>query len=141
VAAEFITCLKFLIGKQARDKLEHANPYDDQHGFHPHRSSTDAAMIKLLTVECARMQKPMMGSFQNDMTGHFDWMWPDLTSVFATKFGVSQEILLCIGKTVANLTQNVETALGISTAGYSQSPNPPHTLEVWFRARPTYPSY
>ena len=120
VAAEFNTCLKFLIGKQARNNFERANPCDDQHGFRPHRSSADAAMIKLLTFECARMQKATVGSFQNDMTGHFDRMWPDLTSVIATKYGVSRTIMTCLSRTIAKLERNVETALGISTQSYSQ---------------------
>ena len=122
VAAEFNTCLKFLIGKQARDNFEQSLPCDDQHGFRPHRSSVDAAMIKLLTFEAARMQKATMGSFQNDMTGHFDRMWPDLTSIFATKFGVSQGIMLSINKTIDRLQRNVETSLGLSSATYSQRP-------------------
>jgi hypothetical protein len=120
VAAEFNTCLKFFIGKKARDNFEQASPCNDQHGFRPHRSSVDTAMIKLLTFECARMQKATVGSFQNDMTGHFDRMWPALTSVFATKFGVSKNIMLSIGKTIHKLERNVETALGISHASYSQ---------------------
>ena len=121
VAAEFNTCLKFFIGKKSRDNFENANPCEDQHGFRPHRSSVDAAMIKLLTFECARMQKSTVGCFQNDMTGHFDRMWPELTSIFATKFGVSKNIMLCIGKTIAALERNVETALGVSQACYSQA--------------------
>ena len=72
-------------------------------------------MIKLLTFECARMQKATVGSFQNDMTGHFDRMWPDLTSVIATKYGVSRTIMTCLSRTIAKLERNVETALGIST--------------------------
>ena len=121
VAAEFNTCLKFLLGKQARDNFERAEPCDDQHGFRPHRSSTDAAMIKLLTFECARMQKATIGSFQNDMTGHFDRMWPEMTSIFATKYGVSRNVMLCLSRTIAKLNRNVETALGVSTVSYSQA--------------------
>ena len=121
VAAEFNTCLKFFIGKQARDNFERTVPCDDQHGFRPHRSSIDAAMLKLLTFECARMQKATVGTFQNDMTGHFDRMWPELTSVFASKFGVSQTVMECIGKTIHLLERNVETALGVSQAYYSQA--------------------
>lgn len=121
VAAEFNTCLKFLIGKQARDNFERADPCDDQHGFRPHRSSADAAMIKLLTYECARMQKSTVATFQNDMSGHFDRMWPDMTSLFATKYGVSRNIMNCLNRTISKLSRNVETALGISDTTYSQA--------------------
>ena len=63
----------------------------------------------------------MVGSFQNDMTGHFDRMWPELTSVFATKYGVSRKVMMCLSRTIAKLTRNVETALGVSTSSYSQA--------------------
>ena len=54
------------------------------------------------------------------MTGHLDQMWPDLTSVFTLKFGVTPGIMLCINKMIENLTRNVKAALGISTTVYSQ---------------------
>ena len=56
VPAEFNTCLKFFIGKQAWDNFEAAKPCDQQHGFHPHHSAVDAMMLKLLTFESACMQ-------------------------------------------------------------------------------------
>ena len=43
LAAEFNTCLKYLIGKKARDNYESTDTSDDQHGFRPNRSSVDAA--------------------------------------------------------------------------------------------------
>jgi hypothetical protein len=67
------------------------------------------------------MQKATLGSFQNDMRGHFDQMWPNLSSVFATKFGVSQNIMQCIGETIHTLERHVETALGVSLHSYSQA--------------------
>ena len=33
VAAKFNTCLKFFIGKKARDNFEATDACDDQHGF------------------------------------------------------------------------------------------------------------
>ena len=113
--------LKIFIGKKARNNFECTSPCDDQHGFCPHWSSIDAAMIKLLTFECAWVQKATVDSFQNDVTGHFDRMWPELTSVFASKFGVSLAVMESIGKTIHILECNVETALGVSTASYSQA--------------------
>ncbi len=67
------------------------------------------------------MQKATLGSFQNDMTRHFDRMWPKMTSIFATKFGVSKNIMLSIGEMIGQLKRNVKTALGVSTANYSQA--------------------
>lgn len=85
VAAEFNTCLMFLIGKKTRNNFEDSSPSPDQHGFRPHRSSIDAAILKLLTFECARMQKCTVGTIQHDMTAHFDRMYPSVTSITASK--------------------------------------------------------
>ena len=125
LAAEFNTCLKFFIGRQARDNFEAADPCDEQHGFRPNRSSVDAAMLKLLTFECARMQRATMGMVQHDMTAHFDRMYPEMTAIYGTKFGVDIRLLRCINKTIFHLERNVETALGISESSYRQEPNAP----------------
>lgn len=121
VAAAFNTRLKLLIGKQAWDNFERADPCDDQHGFRPHRSLADAAIIKLLTYECAQMQKATVATFQNDMMGYFDRMWPDMMSLFASKYGVSPNIMQCLNQTISKLSRNVETALGISDTAYLQA--------------------
>ena len=118
VAAEFNTCLKYLIGKRAMNNFENSAPSDDQHGFRPHRSSIDAGFLKLLTFECARMQKCTVGSVQHDMTAHFDRMYPAMTSIYGMKYGVSENIMLCINRTIAGLQRRVETALGVSSASY-----------------------
>ena len=57
VAAEFNTCLKFFIGKQAMYNFEDSSPCDEQHGFRPDRSPVDAAMLKLMTFECSRLEE------------------------------------------------------------------------------------
>ncbi len=120
VAAEFNTCLKFLIGKKARDNFERSETCDEQHGFRPNRSAPDAMMIKLLTFECARMQKSTIGSLQHDMTAHFDRMYPEMTSIYASKYLVDEGIMRSIGQTIARLRRNVETALGVSDKSYGQ---------------------
>ncbi len=53
VAAEFNTILKFLIGKKAMNNYKNSSPHDEQHCFCPNRSSTDAALLKILTFDCA----------------------------------------------------------------------------------------
>ena len=125
VPAEFKTCLKLLIGKQARDNFEATGTCDEQHGFRPNRSAPDAMMIKLLTAESARMQKYTFGIIQHDMTAHFDRMHPELTAITATKYGVSENLMTSIGKTIAGLRRNVETSLGISSGTYGQTSGAP----------------
>ena len=84
VAAEFKTCLKFFIGHKAMQNFEATDACDKQHGFRPNRSSIDAAMLKLLTFDSACMQCCMVGMIQHDMTAHFDWMYPEMTSIYAS---------------------------------------------------------
>ena len=125
VAAEFNTCLKFFIGKQAMYNFEDSNPCDEQHGFRPDRSSVDAAILKLLTFECARIQRATVGMVQHDMAAHFDRMRPSMTSIYALRYGVAEGILHTINGTIAHLTRNVETALGLSHDTYSQLEDAP----------------
>ena len=125
VAAEFNTCLKFFIGHKTMRNFEAADPCDEQHGFRPHRSSIDAAFLKLLTFENARLQRSTICAVQHDMTAHFDRMYPSMTSLYASRYRVDKNILLSIGKTIRHLERNVETALGVSDASYSQSSDAP----------------
>ena len=125
LAAEFNTCLKYLIGKKTRDNYESTDTSDDQHGFRPNRSSVDAAMLKVLTFESARMQKCTVATMQHDMTAHFDRMYPHMTAILGTKYGVDDNILKCINKTIGRLRRNVETALGVSDDVYNQNSNEP----------------
>ena len=118
--AEFNTCLKLIIGKQARDNFEAATPCDEQHGFRPNRSAPDAMMLKLLTFECARMQKCTIGSLQHDMTAHFDRISPEMTTSYGTKYRVASNVMICLCATIASLRRNVETALGVSKGSYGQ---------------------
>jgi hypothetical protein len=62
---------------------------------------------------------------QHDMTAHFDRMYPHMTALLGTKYGVDENILLCINKTIACLQRNVETALGVSDETYAQSNDEP----------------
>ena len=77
-------------------------------------------MLKLLTYESARMQKCTIGSLQHDMTAHFDRMQREMMALFATKYGVSQEMMRLIGATIAALKRNVETFMGMSEGSYQQ---------------------
>ena len=125
VSAEFNTCLKFFIGKQARDNFEKSETCEEQHGFRPHRSAPDAMMLKLLTFESARMQKCTIGSLQHDMTAHFDRMYPEMTSIYATKYAVSDGVMRSVSRTIGKLRRNVETSMGISEGSYGQEPGAP----------------
>jgi hypothetical protein len=122
VAAEFNTILKFLIGKKAMNNYENSSPHDEQHGFRPNRSSIDVALLKIFTFDCARLQKCTVGSMQHDMTAHFNRMYPAMTSLYASKYGIDDNVMLCINRTIEKLQRQVETSLGVSEATYGNTP-------------------
>ena len=68
----------------------------------------------------------MLGSLQHDMMAHFDHMYPEMASIYATKYAVDKNIMLSIGFTILQLHCNVETALGVSTQTYGQEVGKPH---------------
>ena len=125
VAAEFNTCLKFFIGHKAMKNFEATDTCDEQHGFRPNRSSVDAAILKLLTFESARLQHSTIGMIQHDLTAHFDRMYPAMTNIYASRYNVDRNILLSISSTISLLKRNVETAMGVSGGHYHQETDQP----------------
>ena len=71
------------------------------------------------------MQRATICTVQHDMSAHFDQMYPAMTLIYATHYKVDKNILLSIGKTIHHLKRNVETALGISSKYYEQTPAAP----------------
>ena len=112
VAAEFNTALSYLIGKQTSANYESCDPCGEQHGSRPNMGSADAAMLKVLTFESARMQRTDAAFMQHDCSAHFDRIYPENTSVFATKYGVDKNILTSVAKTVESMERHVKTGLG-----------------------------
>ncbi len=71
------------------------------------------------------MQKCTIGSLQHNMTAHFDRMYPKMTSIYATKYAVSDAIMKSVSRTIARLRRNVETSMGISEGSYGQDTGAP----------------
>jgi hypothetical protein len=57
------------------------------------------------------------------MTAHFDRMYPAMTSLYASKYGIDDNVMLCINRTIENLQCRVETSLGVSVATYGNTPD------------------
>ena len=87
--------------------------------------SADATMLKVLTFESARMQRTDAAFMQHDCSAHFDRIYPENTSVFATKYGVDKNILTSVAKTVESMERHVETGLGISERYYGNGAGKP----------------
>ncbi len=52
-------------------------------------------------------------------------MYPEMTNVYASRYGVSESILTSLGWTIQQLKRNVETNLGLSGATYQQEEDAP----------------
>ena len=118
VAADLNGPLGYLLGRKAAENFEACDPCEEQHGSRPNMGSPDAAMIKLLTFECTRMMREGGAFIQHDCCAHFDRIYPANTNVYASKYGVSQELLTSVAKTIKRMKRNVETARGVSEGTY-----------------------
>ena len=125
LAAEFNTCLKFIMAKKLANNYENNNPSPDQFGGRPHRSSVDAAMLKLLTFESARMMKAHIASMQIDLTAHYDRILKEHAGIHAMKNNVTEEVVISINMTIDQLKRRVETVHGISKDYYQQNSGEP----------------
>jgi hypothetical protein len=125
VAAKFNTILKDLIGKKTRDNFDNSMPCNKQHSFCPNCYSIDAALLKVLTFDCSHLQKCTEGSIQHDMTAHIDRMYPAMTSIYASRYGVDKSVMLCINKTIAALERQIESSLGLFETSYGKPEGQP----------------
>ena len=65
--ANFNSALKHFFAKDLMTATETNNtPADEQWGLRKNRTSTDAAMLKLLTFECARIKESTIGEESYD---------------------------------------------------------------------------
>ena len=56
------------------------------------------------------------------MTAHFVHMYPAMTSLYASKYGIDDNVMLCIYCTIKQLQRQVETSPGVSKATYDNTP-------------------
>ena len=85
VCPEFNTTLSYFIGHLGQKNFEQTNPTDEQHGSRRHRQSIDAAMLKLLTMETARMGMRTIAMTQYDEKNCFDQIYRQNSNIFAKR--------------------------------------------------------
>ena len=83
--ADFNTALKFFFASQMQHACEENGMSTEQYGSRKNRTSIDAAMIKLLSFECARSKRSTIGEIIYDKKACYDRMIPALSNLHARK--------------------------------------------------------
>ena len=91
---------------------------DEQWGSRSNRTSTDAALRKMMTFEYGRYMKATIAMFANDQTACFDRMWPEISNVAAGSFGCDVNTRKCRAKTKEAMKRHCKTGLGVSKKYY-----------------------
>ncbi len=92
--ADFNTALKILFAKNLMAASEKTGLCDEQWGSRPTRTSTDAALRKMLTFEYGRYMKLTITIFSNEQTACFDRIWPEVTNAIAEVNGCDDPVLV-----------------------------------------------
>ena len=98
---------------------------DEQWGSRPTRTSTDAALRKMMTFEYGGYMKATVAIFLNDQTACFDRMWPSVTNTVAAVEGCNSSVLECRAKTIDDMERSIKTGLGVSKQVYRNEPGKP----------------
>ncbi|KAL3796822.1 hypothetical protein ACHAWO_002060 [Cyclotella atomus] len=123
--ADFNTALKYFFAKKMMTNAEHIGISDEQWGSRKHRSSVDAAMLKLLMFETARVKRATLAGTYYDLVANYDRIFKSISNLFAQRCGMDKNILRARALVIENMRRRVKTALGTSTESYGQEPNEP----------------
>lgn len=120
-----ITALKFYFSREMMENAERDGLTDEQWGGRRNRSSVDAAMLKLLTFECARIKKSTIADTLYDLIACFDRMKASASNIIAQRSQVDQNILTARAKVIERLRRAIKTGFGVSSNTYGQEPGRP----------------
>jgi hypothetical protein len=123
--ADFNTALKFFFSREMMENTERYGMTDEQWGGRRNRSSVDAAMLKLLTFECARIKKATIADTMYDLVACFNRMKARMSNIIAQRSKVDKNILRARAIVIENLRRSVKTGLGVSKETYGQEPGEP----------------
>ena len=100
--ADFNTALKFFIASQIQAAAEINGISGEQWGSRKNRTSIDAAMIKLLTFECARIKRSTIAEVSYDKKACYDRMRIGQSNILGRKQNVCKHLLraraICVRK-------------------------------------------
>ena len=99
MSAKFNTMMKHY-SKLVTENYEKSNQNDEQWGRQNHRSSTDAAMVKLVACKSACTNKDTMVIMNYDATVDFERMVPTFRNMLDSKKKVNLAIYECMPGTI-----------------------------------------
>jgi hypothetical protein len=123
--ADFNTALKYFFAKRMMANAEQLGLSDEQWGSRKNRSSIDAAMLKLLMFETARVKRATLAGTYYDLCANYDRIFPSISNLIAQRSGMDKNILRARALVIERMRRRVKTALGTSIESYGQEPNEP----------------
>ena len=123
--ADLNTALKYFFAKKMMTNAETIGISDEQWGSRKNRSSIDAAMLKLLMFETARVKKATLAGTYYDLCANYDRIFRSISNLIAQRSGMDKNILRARALVIENMRRRVKTALGTSHESYGQEPNEP----------------
>ena len=123
--ADFNTALKYFFAKRMMTNAEQISISDEQWGSRKNRSSIDAAMLKLLMFETARVKRATLAGTYYDLCANYDRIFKSISNLIAQRSGMDKNILRARALVIENMRRRVKTALGTSVESYGQEPNEP----------------
>ena len=123
--ADFNTALKYFFAKRMMPNAKTIGLSDKQWGSRKHRSSIDAAMLKLLMFETARVKKTTLAGTYYDLCANYDRIFKSISNLIAQRSGMDKNILRARALVIENMRRRVKMALGTSLESYGQEPNKP----------------
>lgn len=116
--ADFNTALKFFFAKKMMQNAERIGLSDEQWGSRKNRSSIDAAMIKLLMFEAARVKKTTLAATYYDLVANYDRIRASISNLMAQRHMVDKNILRARAMVLERMRRHVKTGLGTSKETY-----------------------
>ncbi|EED89738.1 predicted protein [Thalassiosira pseudonana CCMP1335] len=117
--ADLNTALKFFFAKRMMWNAEATGEVsNEQWGGRKNMSSIDAAMLKCLTFESARITGDTIGSIYYDNASCFDRMHPEISNIIARKHNVDTNILKARSIIIHRMRRRVRTSMGTSEEHY-----------------------
>jgi hypothetical protein len=114
-----------ILGVKWRALLQHACKSDlinpSQYGSQPGKEATDAAYIRELEYDIARLTRKSVVHFDNNATSCYDRIPCFLANVVSQTYGMHSKVCLVQGRTLAEARYYQKTKLGISEKFIQQS--------------------
>jgi hypothetical protein len=125
IAPDFNTALKHFARKFAVNSESTNSLSEEQWGSRNNRQAIDAAMLKLLGFECARLKRSTVACTYFDQSACYDRMLPELSTILCQRMGMSKNLLKARSRVMHAMRRRVQTGIGISNGTYGNEPGEP----------------